>query len=195
MAPDLRTTDGFEYRSSGSARLDLGSDGRRIHGHAIIFNALSHDLGGFIEQVAPEAVDRTLREAADVHALYNHDYGAVLGRTKSGTLRLEKDRRGLAVTIDPPDPTTPANLLELIRRGDVSGMSFRFRTLEDGWDFKTGPLPIRTLHDIEITEITVTPRPAYPSTDVAVRSLEHAVRSQGWHPSISFRERWLKVRR
>src|SRR6185295_5700179 len=107
-------------------------------GYAIVFNALSQDLGGFREIITPEAVDRTLSEALDVRALVDHDSGKVIGRTRSGTLALRKDRKGLSVEIDPADTTAGRDILESVRRGDISGMSFAFRTLTDNWRKEDG---------------------------------------------------------
>ena len=83
------------------------TQGRTLRGYAIAFNSISEDLGGFREIILPDAVDRTLRERLDVRALVDHDPSQVLGRTTAGTLRLEKDAKGLIAEIDPPD-TTPA---------------------------------------------------------------------------------------
>ena len=185
----------LELRDTMGGGLNHGDGAsRRIRGYPIVFNKPSEYIGGFVEYVAPEAVGRTLREGRDVRALFSHDAAKVLGRTRSGTLRLDKDAHGLQATIDPPDPTDPANLLELIRRGDVSGMSFQFTTLEDKWNFE-GDVPVRTLLDIEIREVSIVTFPAYPDTSVAVRSLNEAAKAQGvtWKPSLAFRERWLRI--
>jgi uncharacterized protein len=147
------------------------ADSRRIRGTAIVFNALSEVLGGmFREKIAPEAVDRTLRSGMDVRALVDHDPSKILGRTKAGTLRLDKTSQGLQVTIDPPDTTAARDILESIQRGDVTGMSFGFRTLEDAWDEKTIP-PTRTVLDMEVFDVSIVSYPAYPQTEVALRSL------------------------
>jgi HK97 family phage prohead protease len=194
MRTPLSDAPAVEARALRDARLDVG-DTRRIRGYALVFNRLSEDLGGFVEQIAPEFVNRTLQQGLDVRALFNHDSGAVLGRTTAGTLTLQRDVRGLAVTIDPPNPTEPPNLLESIRRGDISGMSFAFRTFEDNWDFKADP-PIRTLLDGEIREISIVTFPAYPDTSVGVRALEEARGAgRGWKPSLAFRERLWRAQR
>lgn len=184
---------GMESRTMREAQVAIDRN-RRLRGYALVFNRLSDDLGGFREQIAPEFVARTLREGLDVRALFNHESSAVLGRTKAGTLELRADAHGLAVTIDPPDPPEPPNLLESISRGDISGMSFAFRTLEDNWDFKSDP-PIRTLLDGTIREVSIVVFPAYPDTEVAVRSLQEAAKASGrrWTPSLAFRARQLRV--
>lgn len=170
---DMRSmVDGLEIRSVvGAVRMTV-AENRRIRGTAIVFNSLSEVLGGiFREKIAPEAVDRTLRQALDVRALVDHDPSKILGRTKAGTLRLDKTQQGLQATIDPPNTSAANDILESIGRGDVTGMSFGFRTLEDKWDEKTDP-PTRTILDMEVHDVSIVTYPAYPQTDVAVRSLQ-----------------------
>lgn len=176
-------SDGYEIRTLGEVRVDLSED-RRIRGHAIVFNKRSVNLGWFVEIMKPESVDRTLREALDVRALVDHEMAKVLGRTKSGTLDLKKDREGLKFAIDPPNTSYAKDIMEVIDRGDVSGMSFRFRTMPDGdeWEEEeeTGIL-IRYVTDIIIDEISIVTFPAYPDTDVEVakRSLQAFHAKQG----------------
>ncbi len=158
--------------SVGGLRVAIGEN-RRIRGTAVVFNSLSEVLGGFMgfrEKIAPEAVDRTLRNGLDVRALVDHDPSKILGRTKAGTLRLDKTAQGLQVTIDPPDTSVARDIAESISRGDVTGMSFGFRTLEDTWDEKTDP-PTRTVQDMEIFDVSIVSFPAYPTTEVGLRSL------------------------
>ncbi len=183
---------GWETRHVGfDGRAEISED-RKIRGYAIVFGSLSLDLGGFREVVEPSFVDRTLREGLDVRAYFNHDQGQVLGRTTAGTLRLRKDPRGLAVEIAPPDTTLSRDLVKSIKRGDISGMSFRFRTLEDAWDFKTSP-PTRALVDGIIGEVSIVAEPAYPATDVAVRSLLDAQKMAGAGRDLGWYERRLKA--
>ena len=104
----------------------------RIVGHAAVFNSLSEEIFGFREKIAPGAFAKTL--GGDVRALFNHDPNYVLGRTKAGTLRIAEDATGLAVDIDPPDTVMGRTVVEAVRRGDVSEMSFGFRTIKESWD-------------------------------------------------------------
>lgn len=156
----------------------IGSiDGKRLDGHAIVFNALSLDLGGFREMIAPEAVDRALNDGADVRALFDHDSGKVLGRTRAGTLTLRKDSKGLRAIVEPDLEISYArDLVRSVARGDISGMSFGFRVLSDAWDFE-GKMPIRTVTDMSLSEVSIVSWPAYEQTNVEARNVGEALRS------------------
>lgn len=163
-----------ERRSSREyVDIRVESDGRRFKGFAIVFNSRSLDLGGFVELIAPEAVDRTMNQGLDVHAFHNHNSDHVLGRRGAGTLLLRKEARGLSVDIDPDSSIGyVSDLLKSVARGDVTGMSFGFRTLADTWDFSVEPY-VRTVTDMVFSEVSIVPKPAYPATnvDVAMRSI------------------------
>ena len=90
----------------------------------------------------------------------------MLGRTPR-TLQLAKDARGLAFTLDPAPTAAGQDAFELVRRGDVTGASFGFRTLKDYW-FHDGGITVRELLDLEILEISLAPFPAYSQTDVRI---------------------------
>lgn len=151
----------------------------KIVGYAAVYNKLSQDLGGFREQIAPGAFARNL-DGADVRALFNHDPNFVLGRTTAKTLRLSDDDQGLRIEIDPPETSYASDLLESMRRGDISQMSFGFRTLSDDWSLKDGE-NVRTLRDVELLDVSPVTFPAYPQTSVAMRSLK-AFQGQQEHP-------------
>lgn len=143
----------------------------RIAGHAAVFNTLSEDLWGFREQIAPGAFAKSLGKD-DIRALWNHDPNIVLGRNRSGTLSLAEDERGLAIEIVTPDTQLVRDMvLSPIERGDVSQMSFGFRTISDEWRMQDG-MPLRTLLEVDLFDVSPVTFPAYPDTDVAVRSLE-----------------------
>ncbi len=169
----------LEVRFAGGVRVEADSS-RKIKGYAIVFNSMSVDLGGFREIIMPEAVDRTLSEALDVRALVDHDSAKVIGRTRSGTLALRKDKTGLRIEVDPADTTNGRDILELVRRGDVTGMSFAFRTLTDEWRMEDGEA-VREVYDMTISEVSIVTFPAYQKTsvEVAQRSLQEFRQSKG----------------
>jgi len=144
---------------------------KTITGYAAVFNSLSEDLGGFREKIDREAFAKTIQNA-DVRALFNHDKNYVLGRTKSGTLKLSSDEHGLKIENIPPDTQWARDLLVSIDRGDVNQMSFGFRTISDKWE-KRDKEDIRTLLEVELFDISPVTFPAYPDTEVGLRSLEN----------------------
>jgi len=153
------------------------ADGPKIRGYAAVFNKKSEDLGGFREIVAPGAFKESLDRGDDVRALVEHDPGRIIGRRSAGTLTLEEDGRGLKVEIVPPDTSVGRDIVESIRRGDVTQMSFGFRTVIDEWD-ESGKTVLRTLRQADVFDVSPVSFPAYPQTKVAVRSMEQWRASQ-----------------
>lgn len=148
---------------------DVAAEGTTIHGLAIPFGVLSADLGGFRERFEPSAVDRTFDEQVDVRALVDHEPAKIIGRLKAGTLTLRKADDGLHVTIHPPNTTVGRDILESVRRGDVSGMSIAFRVMQGGERFETDRgEPVRVITDARIVEASIVTFPAYEATDASV---------------------------
>jgi HK97 family phage major capsid protein len=147
---------------------DLDTRGRTVHGYAAVYNALSEDLGGFRERIAPGAFASVLD--SDVRALLNHDADQLLGRTKSGTLRLAEDPRGLRFELDLPESPIGENVRAAVGRGDMDGASFRFLVGSESWDGD-----IRTVETVaELHDVTLATHPAYPDTSVELRTRPQA---------------------
>lgn len=162
----------FEKRGTSlGVEVRADSEKKTLRGYAALFNSDTTIGDYFIETIAPGAFDKAAN--GDVRALVDHDPGRVIGRTKSGTLRLAVDAKGLAVEIDVPDTTDGRDLWTLVERGDISGMSFGFRVTKQEWD-ETGDLPKRTILEVELYEVSAVAFPAYDDTSIAVRSLETA---------------------
>lgn len=142
-----------------------------ISGYAIVFNQLSEDLGGFREIVKPEAVQQWMKSNPDIPMLREHDWSRMLARTASETLKLNADERGLSYAFDIPNTTDGNDVREQIKRGDLKGASFGFRVMPDGDQWATGSdgSVLRTLLNIDVREISLTPFPAYRQTTAAVR--------------------------
>lgn len=144
---------------------DLRSSGRKLEGYAATF-ASTANLGAFQERIARGAFANAL--TGDILALLDHDAGKVLGRTRTGTLELREDDKGLAFSLDIPDTAAGRDVLALAARGDLGGMSFGFLVPEGGeeWEGDT-----RTLRSIDLREISVVSAwPAYEGTEIALRS-------------------------
>lgn len=164
----------FERRSF-AATIELREDGGkpRIVGHAAVFNSLSENLGGFREQILPGAFLEAI-EKDDVRALFNHDSNIILGRNLAKTLELKEDSRGLAIDVIAPETQLVRDMvLEPIRRGDISQMSFGFMVRPGGVDWAQdddGNI-VRTLKRLRLFDVSPVTFPAYPQTDVALREL------------------------
>jgi HK97 family phage major capsid protein/HK97 family phage prohead protease len=154
---ERRSNPAHELRISGSGKLE---------GYAALFNTLSEDLGGFREKIAPGAFKKSL--SGDVRCLFNHSPDMVLGRTTSGTLRLNEDFKGLHISCTPPKTTWANDLSESIRRRDISQMSFGFRVISDSWESR-GSEKIRILRQVELIDVSPVTFPAYPQTTVEAR--------------------------
>ncbi|MBD2801930.1 HK97 family phage prohead protease [Xenorhabdus sp. M] len=151
----------------------LSASNKKLTGYVIKWNSRSHMLWDeFIEQFAPNAFNANLATGADIRALYEHDPINLLGRTMSGTLQLTEDATGLRFELTPPDTQLGHDVLTLVERGDIQGMSFGFRAIKDQWDTRQTPY-IRTVLEAELREITITSLPAYPESgvEIAKRSL------------------------
>lgn len=69
-------------------------DGEKyISGYFAVFNSNYEMWEGATESVDVHAFDNTLQD--DIRCLIDHDTHLVLGRTKSGTLTLKVDEKGL----------------------------------------------------------------------------------------------------
>lgn len=170
MQPNDPIERRFVTLTERRALAHVTANGRTLTGYAIVFNSLSRDLGGYREIILPEAVDRTLRESLDVLALLDHDPAKVIGRTSAGTLSLAKDATGLHVEIAMPDTSYAQDAIELVRRGDVSGMSFAFSVVRpNGERFEQRrDGMVRVISDMTIHEISLVSTPAYPATQAQI---------------------------
>lgn len=166
MKLEVREVPGLEVRADGD-------DGAPVLlGRGIPYGEWSSDLGGFRERFAPSAMRVSVAED-DVRALYNHNPDLVLGRKSRGTLRLEEREDGVHYEVDVnPDDVDAMSAVARVRRGDVDGNSFGFfveREDDQEWEERDGTL-WRTVHRARLRELGPQTFPAYPVTDVSVRS-------------------------
>jgi HK97 family phage prohead protease len=137
--------------------------------------------GGWIEQLDRRAFDETLGEKPDLHLLINHE-GMPLARTKSGTLDLSVDRKGLKVTarLDRSDPDVQ-RLEAKMRRGDMDEMSFAFRVKDQKWaatpEFKDDEYALRTITKVSLHkgDVSVVNFGANPTTHAEIKSISDAL--------------------
>jgi HK97 family phage prohead protease len=101
-------------------------DPNAIEGYAAVFNSESEDLGGFREVLVPGAFKRALATGDDVLCLMDHDLRQLLGRTSSGTCKVMEDENGLRFRCSMPNTRLGQDVMEQIKRGDISQCSFSF---------------------------------------------------------------------
>lgn len=165
----------FEVRSEG--------DAFQFYGYALKWDARSQNLGGFRERVAMGATADSIGRD-DIRALFNHDPNLVLGRNRSGTLRLSEDSEGLHYEVDMPDTSYARDLATAMERGDVSQSSFGFKVAgPDGQDFAEDEdgFPLRTLNKISLFDVSPVTYPAYTdsTSGVGSRALELFAEQRG----------------
>lgn len=203
-----KTIERRGFTASFETRAGEGENAPMIlEGYAAVFESWSEELWGFREMVAPGAFSKTLQDGADVRALLNHNPDFVLGRTKSGTLTLSEDEKGLRCKIELPDTQTARDLHESVKRGDIDQMSFGFITVRDDWVYDEESDEVRRiLKEVKLFDVSPVSFPAYQDTEVDARCIEKAkeVRapkegdpapSQEGHPEdLDMRERELKTK-
>ncbi len=167
-------------------------ESRVIEGHAAVFGQRSVNLVPWsslrevYEVLEPGSIDNELINRSDVVLTAYHNSEKILGRSVNGkgTLALSIDDKGLAIRCELPNTRTADEMLELIKRGDVTGMSFAFTADED--DSENGvsyeklaeksadgkDVWIRHVKKCtRLLDVTIAAHPAYPQTDVKQREV------------------------
>jgi len=153
---------GFEIRKSADGTIGLS-------GYAAVFDSPAHG-----EVVKRSAFNRTLAQRDNVRLLVNHD-GIPLASTKSGTMSLSVDERGLRVDVEALDLSNPTvqELVSAMTRGDIDQMSFAFESLDDS--LVDG---MRELREVKLYDVSVVTYPWYEATQVGLtgdRDLDRAL--------------------
>lgn len=184
MTIQKRINDVKEIRKIQVNKLEVrtieGSENRVVGGYVNKFNQQSEimrDYWGdeFVEVISDSAFNKTL-ETKSQKALWNHNTDLVLGSVSAGTLNLFTDGIGLRCEITLPNTTWGNDAYESIQRGDVDGMSFGFRCIEDMWsktEYEGREIYKRTILEVELFEVSPCVFPAYPDSQINCRSLEN----------------------
>ncbi|MEZ5409576.1 MAG: HK97 family phage prohead protease [Acidimicrobiales bacterium] len=175
-----RELTGYAYRSPDvEVRASANDSGTvTIEGYAIVWSRYSSNLGGYVEQIDPNAFDDSLVNDDQI-ASYNHEYASILGRRSATNLVLTKDSTGLRYSISgaASDPDV-IRVAEKVRAGSVVGSSFTFRSMPDGesWSYTAENYPLVTVARAALYEVAPVVWPAYMATTeegmaVGLRSL------------------------
>ena len=167
------TVDDLEVRDA--------PEGMSFEGYAAVFNSPSEPLP-FTETIAPGAFSRSLKSRNNVFLLVNHDPARPLASTRSKTMTVEEDSRGLLVKATLPDTTDGRDLAVLLGAGGaprvVDSMSFGF-SVPRGGDTWNDDGSQRTLQQVRLHETSIVTFPAYRATTAAVRSLDMLAEKTG----------------
>lgn len=137
-----------------------------IKGYAVVFN--SPETYGYTEIISKNALDNAKMD--DVVLRYNHnDSFMVLARTRNGSLKLNKDDKGLFMDAILQDNITEhKDIFNAIKSGLIDKQSFAFTVEEDEYDYESDT---RTITKIgKLFDVSVVDQPFYNATDVSVAS-------------------------
>jgi HK97 family phage prohead protease len=168
---------GIEFRTAKVELRAVDATGMEFEGYAALWDSPSAD-GTVPEIVKSTAFNRSLsavdRGEWDVRAYQDHDPKLLLGTTKSGTLSLRADARGLLAKIKlNPEISFHRDLAAIVKSmGNSLGMSFGFWNTAAN---KVNQDGVRELRDVKLVEVSALTglAPYYPGTVslVSVRGL------------------------
>lgn len=168
-------TDNKEIRK---AEIRTAESGRLVSGYAVRFDVESVNIG-FVEIIHRGAITTETINESDVFALLNHNEQTVLARSNHGTgsLKLSVDNDGVFYEFEAPQTTHGDELLEHIKRGEISQSSFAFTVSpEDGsekWTKRSDGVIQRDIYKIgRLYDISPVYQPAYTETTCSKRALD-----------------------
>lgn len=183
-------TRAVEFRSDA----DPG-DGLTLSGYAAVFNQdseISSWEGTFTERIAKGAFTKTLAERTPVMQ-FDHGHDPRTGTVPIGVYtELREDTHGLYVAGRLHDNDLVLPIRQAIASGALTGMSFRFRVIQDAWtDEKGRKLDAeaaydrmyrgeklsRTIREVALSEAGPVVSPAYAGTSVGVRDTNTTITS------------------
>lgn len=184
--------------------------GRTIEGYAILFDTPSAPLYEDEEEVIREIIDRSavtqeLLDSSDIKFTMFHNRQLLLARSKEGkgTLSYRLDEKGVAFSFDAPHTPDGDKALELIRTGIIDGCSFAFTTryydrdcVERSVKNVAGRAEVtcRVKVILSIQDMTITPDPAYPMTEVEARELSGQRKPEPEDLRSYFREKRRRIK-
>ena len=169
-------------------------ESRRVTGYAAVFGSSSLPLMDWDHGEFEEVIDRNafegVIEQSDVFAVLNHDNSrGILGRSVNGTgsLSLSVDDHGLRYAFDAPRTALGDELLEGLRRGDITASSFAFSVQDERWEEQEDKTYKRTILKIgRLYDVSPVYNPAYPDTSVAQRSLDETLHNTTNNNTITY---------
>ncbi len=161
------------YRMASELRAE--DDGNTLVGYAAKFDSptlINSWEGRFIEQIAPGAFKKTLKERGDkIKVLFNHGQDPSIGERPLGKPSvIREDATGLYVEVPLDDTSYNKDLKASLASGAIDGMSFRFTVMRDEVDETDADMPVRTISEARLYEFGPVTFAAYPTTEASLRS-------------------------
>ena len=148
-------------------------------------------MGFFVEIIDEGALEGVLGKS-DVLCVLNHDVRkGVLARCnrEKGSLELSVDSQGLKYRFDAPSTALGDELLEGLRRGDISASSFSFTCGKDEWSkLPEGIYLRRILRFGSLIDVSPVYHPAYADTNVYIdkRGMDAMVEAEKTAPPATY---------
>ena len=142
-----------------------------VEGRAIVYNipTVMYEYDGvkYYEIISKGALDGA--DMKDVPFKYNHsDNVMIMARTRNKTLELIPDEQGLLIRAKLADTTGGRDLFTLIKRKDITSMSFAFTVTEESYNKDTHTRSINKFK--KIWDVSAVDIPAYSDTSISARS-------------------------
>lgn len=155
-------------------RVAKSEDGLTLDGYGAVFNEwtnIEDFVGTYRERIAPGAFKRTIGMRMPV-LQFDHGTHPLIGSIPLGRITsIKEDDHGLRVKARLSDNWLVQPVRDAIRDGGITGMSFRFRVVDEEWNVsRADGMEERTIKEIELYEVGPVVFPAYEQTSVGVRS-------------------------
>jgi HK97 family phage prohead protease len=170
-----------EARSVPFTDLEVSNGGWAFEGLAAVYDQ-DADIGEFTESVNRGAYRKVIGRSDNVPMLYHHNgMLPVLATTAGGTLSLRDDAKGVRVKADIAQHYVGEAVRELVKRGDIKGMSSGFVVGAGNSRLEQrASKPHRTITDFKaLLDVSPTWNPAYQGTTAEVRSLQGMLSGDG----------------
>ncbi|PEE01331.1 phage major capsid protein [Bacillus toyonensis] len=125
----------------------------------------------FKEKISRGAFKRAIEKAKEIHFLAEHEGEKILSSTRNGSLELSEDANGLYMSATITPTSWGKDYYELIKSGILKNMSFGFRSIKDSWKKVEGYFE-RTVHELELFEVSVVKDPAYSQSSISARGID-----------------------
>lgn len=156
------------------SNFNVNSESRTVEGYAVCFESPSEDIG-WTEVIHRGAITDDTIAQSDILACFNHNEEKVLARSKKGkgSLTLSIDDKGVMYRFNAPKTALGDELLEYLRRGDITSSSFAFKVSKEKgaerWYKKDGQI-YRDIYKIEkLYDVAPVFSPAYEATSCCAR--------------------------